>query len=136
MGATYTAFQAFLRRMLQDDSGAWEQDCELVRQKVNALATSMFDQRRDGGATVVSSSIDGIAFSYRIDGRFDHDAILEHATRALASIEEVNPADIVDGFEALSVQDKATYNSRAIKHLRRLLRRKTRTVPDFRAIEH
>jgi len=134
MASAFDSYQAFVRRFLQDDSNEWETDCEVVRLKVNAFANSSFDTRKDGSGVVLSSNIEGVAFSYRIDGQFDQDGLIRHATRFLAAIEAINPKDVYEGWDALTTQQKDTLNLRAIKRLRLILRRRKKTAPSYLGI--
>lgn len=134
MASAFDSYQAFVRRFLQNDSNEWETDCETVRVKVNAFANSSFDTRKDGNGVVLSSNIEGVAFSYRVDGQFDQDGLIRHATRFLAVVESINPKDVYEGWDALSAEDQATLNLRAIKRLKLILRRRKKSVPSYLSI--
>lgn len=134
MAQDFTAYQAFIRRVLQDDAHQWESDPELVRRKANAIANRIFDQKSDGGNTIVSSSVEGTAFTFRVDGAFDADALVKYATRFLAYIEQLNPKDNDAKWLTRSAEDKAELNRRAIKVCRGLLKRNTRSGMNYSSI--
>lgn len=135
MALSYTHFQAFLRCMLQNDGMEWETDVELVRRKVEFLLRARFETLKEQGSTVISSSIGGDSFAYRINANLSDEGIIEAATKALELIDTYNPVSR-PGFSALSAADQKQSHLNAIEWLKLCLKRVVREQNDYTYLRH